>query len=128
MPPSDPGQRMPLIECHAASRPYAGAAVSGDLEVVTYFPGGALAAVIDGLGHGPEAAHAASVAAAVLRRQPAEPVTDLMVLCHEALRPTRGAVMSLASFDGEFRHGHLAGRWKRHGGIAAPRAAGLTGA
>jgi phosphoserine phosphatase RsbX len=98
-PPSDIGEGVPLIEWYAATRPFDGALVSGDLEVVVYYPGGALVAVIDGLGHGPEAAQAAGVAAAVLRQRAAEPVADLMGLCHEALRPTRGAVISLASFN-----------------------------
>ncbi len=89
----------PLVQWRAATRPYGGEDVSGDLEVVACYPGGALAAVIDGLGHGPKAALAARAAAAVLRRQPGETVTDLMTLCHEALRQTRGAVISLASFN-----------------------------
>jgi phosphoserine phosphatase RsbX len=100
MPPSDTGEGVPLIEWYTATQPFGGATVSGDLDVVVYYPGGALAAVIDGLGHGPEAALAAGAAAAVLRQQPAEPVAELMGLCHEALRGTRGAVISLASFDG----------------------------
>jgi len=67
--------------------------------VAICFPGGALAAAIDGLGHGAEAAKAASAAAAVMRHRPNETVTALMASCHAALRQTRGAVISLASFD-----------------------------
>jgi serine phosphatase RsbU (regulator of sigma subunit) len=88
-----------LVQWRAAARAYGGAGVSGDLEVVACYPGGVLAAVIDGLGHGPEAAAAARAAEEVLRQRPGETVTDLMALCHEALRRTRGAVISLASFD-----------------------------
>lgn len=55
--------------------------------------------VIDGLGHGLEAAAAAREAARVLEARPAEPIVDLFEACHEALRGTRGAVMSLASID-----------------------------
>jgi phosphoserine phosphatase RsbX len=72
---------------------------SGDLHVVASFPDGALVAVIDGLGHGPEAAAAARAAARVLEAQPSEPVLALLEQCHADLRRTRGAVMSLASFD-----------------------------
>lgn len=72
---------------------------SGDLHVVVPLPRGALLAVIDGLGHGPEAALAAREAADILRAQPALPVSDLIDLCHEGLRKTRGAVMSVASLD-----------------------------
>jgi serine phosphatase RsbU (regulator of sigma subunit) len=76
-----------------------GGGVSGDLHVVATFDGGALVGAIDGLGHGPEAAAAANAAARVLEENPGEELTDLFARCHEALRPTRGAVMSLASFD-----------------------------
>jgi serine phosphatase RsbU (regulator of sigma subunit) len=71
---------------------------SGDLHVVAPFPGGALVALIDGLGHGPEAAAAATVAAAVLAEHAADSPTDLVQRCHAAMRKTRGAVMSIASF------------------------------
>ena len=73
--------------------------VSGDLLVVAGFPGGAVVAVLDGLGHGYEAAVASRRAARVLQAYPAEPVTVLVERCHEELRGTRGAVMTLASFD-----------------------------
>lgn len=73
--------------------------VSGDLLVVASFPGGALVAVLDGLGHGVEAAAASRKAARLLEANAHEPVTLLVERCHEELRRTRGAVMSLASFD-----------------------------
>jgi phosphoserine phosphatase RsbX len=73
-------------------------AQSGDLHVVVPFPGGALVVLIDGLGHGPEAAMAASAAVPVLEAHASDPVVDLVQHCHGALRKTRGAVMSLASF------------------------------
>jgi len=74
--------------------------MSGDLHVVIEFPDGALVALIDGLGHGSEAAEASRAAAALLERDPAKPIQDLLVRCHEGLRQTRGAVMTLAAFDG----------------------------
>jgi phosphoserine phosphatase RsbX len=73
-------------------------AESGDLHVVVPFPGGAVIALIDGLGHGPEAAAAASAAAPVLQTHASAPLVALVERCHHALRTTRGAVMSLASF------------------------------
>jgi len=73
-------------------------AESGDLHVVAAFPGGVLVALIDGLGHGEEAAVAARAAAAVLSAHAADPVTELVQRCHVELRRTRGAVMSVASF------------------------------
>lgn len=88
-----------IVEWAVAGRALAGQPISGDLHLVAPFEGGALAAVIDGLGHGPEAAKAAEAAAAVLSRRPDASITDLIQLCDEKLRPTRGAVLSLASFD-----------------------------
>jgi len=72
---------------------------SGDLHVVAPFSGGALVCLIDGLGHGPEAADAARAAEAELLAHPGEDVIPLVRRCHEALRRTRGAVMSIASFS-----------------------------
>ncbi len=72
---------------------------SGDLHAVVPFPGGALVALIDGLGHGHEAAEAARAAVPVLEAHPTESVLVLIQRCHDALRKTRGVVMSLASFQ-----------------------------
>jgi serine/threonine protein phosphatase PrpC len=95
---SEPGHPASLvIECGSAAAALEGE--SGDVHVVAAFPHGALVAVIDGLGHGPEAAAAARAAASILETHAGEPVTALVERCHEALRKTRGAVMSLASFD-----------------------------
>lgn len=70
---------------------------SGDLHAVVPFPGGVVVALIDGLGHGPEAAEAARGAAIVLEAHAADPVVRLIERCHEALRKTRGAAMTIAS-------------------------------
>jgi negative regulator of sigma-B (phosphoserine phosphatase) len=72
---------------------------SGDCYVVASLPHGALLAVIDGLGHGPEAARASCAAAAILQDHAALPIGDLLARCHEGLRQTRGCVMSLATVD-----------------------------
>ena len=74
-------------------------AQSGDLHVVVPFSGGALVALIDGLGHGPEAADAAIAAASLLEAYASDPVLTLIQRCHAGLRKTRGAVMSIASFN-----------------------------
>ena len=87
-----------VIDWAWAGAPFDGSE-SGDLHVVALLPHGALLAVIDGLGHGPEAALAAREAAAVLRANAERPVLDLIERCHERLRKTRGAVMSLVSLD-----------------------------
>jgi len=71
---------------------------SGDRHLIARFPDGVLAAVMDGLGHGPEAASAARQAAGILEASAGEPVIALVQRCHDGLRRTRGVVMSLASF------------------------------
>ncbi len=82
-----------------ASRPLAKQTVSGDNYLVTPSPSGVLAGVLDGLGHGDEAAQAAEIAVATLRKNVHQSLTSLFEICHSALKKTRGVVMSLASFD-----------------------------
>jgi phosphoserine phosphatase RsbX len=96
----EPAHEPSLIEWASAGMALGGDRnESGDLHVIARFPDGALAAVIDGLGHGPEAADASSQAARILEAHGGEPVLALVQRCHEALRQTHGVVMSLASFD-----------------------------
>ena len=90
---------MSLLDWGAAGAPLAGEVVSGDRAVVAPFPGGALVGLIDGLGHGHEAAEAAKVAEEVLLGAPYAPLVDLVGRAHEELRRTRGVVISVAQFD-----------------------------
>ncbi len=72
-----------------------GETVSGDHAVIRVLDDRVLIAVIDGLGHGPEAAHAANEAAAILQNE--EPVlVSLFASAHAALAGTRGAAMTVA--------------------------------
>jgi negative regulator of sigma-B (phosphoserine phosphatase) len=89
-----------LIEWAVAGVPLEAGTESGDLHVVAPFDDGVLVGAIDGLGHGPEAAEAARAAALVLEAHADEPLLRLFERCHEALRKTRGAVITLASFHG----------------------------
>ena len=72
---------------------------SGDLAVFGPTPVGALTCLIDGLGHGPEAADAAELCASVVRSHLGASVSELMAACHEALVDSRGVVMTVAWFD-----------------------------
>jgi phosphoserine phosphatase RsbX len=87
------------IDVGVAARPLPGQPTSGDLQVVKPFPGGVLLAVVDGVGHGSEAAAAAAAAGAILEKHPADPVIALFQQCHEVLRVTRGVTMSVASYN-----------------------------
>jgi len=72
---------------------------SGDLAVFVPTAAGGLACVIDGLGHGPEAADAAEICADVVRANAELGARELLGACHEALLSTRGVVMTAAWFD-----------------------------
>ena len=91
------------LERGVAGAALAGETRSGDLAVFAGYAGGALVAVLDGLGHGDPAADASAIAAGVIRRHRAAPAAELLQRCHEALRRTRGVVMTLAWFDLEHR-------------------------
>ena len=87
------------LELGVAERALRGERRSGDRAVLAAYEGGALVAAIDGLGHGGEAADAASRAVAVMVEQPDAQPARLLEACHAALARTRGAVMTLAWFD-----------------------------
>src|SRR5438094_2245862 len=72
---------------------------SGDRCLVTAPSEGGLVAVVDGLGHGAEAAGAAKAAVSSLERHAQEPIIQLIRSCHRSLAGTRGVVMSVAVFD-----------------------------
>ena len=86
------------IEWGIAGSVLPGQSQSGDHHVVCPFPDGALLGVLDGLGHGHEAAAAATKAVRVLERDAKLPIITLVQRCHEELKATRGVVMSVASF------------------------------
>ena len=73
--------------------------VSGDGALVAVRDGGAVATAVDGLGHGPTAALAAERALDTVRASGDEDVVVLVERCHDALRETRGAAMSIATID-----------------------------
>src|SRR5439155_13953575 len=80
-------------------RPMPGEDVSGDRHVATSAARGLAIAVIDGLGHGPDAAHAAGRAAEVVEGHPDAQPEELVRRCHEALQGTRGAAITIALID-----------------------------
>jgi phosphoserine phosphatase RsbX len=86
----------PLIEWGVATLALPGEAQSGDLHLVKPVAAGVLVAVVDGLGHGAEAAMAAQAAVAALERHATESPASLIERCHRALKGTRGVVMSVA--------------------------------
>jgi negative regulator of sigma-B (phosphoserine phosphatase) len=92
---------MGFVSWAVASRPTPGEDSSGDLSVVEPLPSGVLIGVIDGLGHGIEAAKAAAQASATVRQCAGEPIESVLQRCHEALKGTRGAVITLFEMNKE---------------------------
>ncbi len=88
-----------LLDWSVAARPMSGQSVSGDLHLVKRFDQRVLVAVIDGVGHGDEAAAAARTAADILENYPGETTISLFKRCHEALVKTRGVVLTVAILD-----------------------------
>jgi|ERR671925_1332879 serine phosphatase RsbU (regulator of sigma subunit) len=95
MPKTSPGTSA-LIDWGVASSALPGQAQSGDLHLVKPVPSGVLLAVVDGLGHGMEAAMAARTAVQTLDEHASESVLALIERCHRALKGSRGVVMSVA--------------------------------
>jgi len=87
-----------LIEWGVATLALPGETQSGDRHLVKPVGTDVLLAVVDGLGHGAEAASAAQAAVAALERHATESPAPLIERCHRALKGTRGAVMSVAVF------------------------------
>ena len=87
------------LELGVAGLTLAGEDRSGDLAVFAPYERGGLAVVIDGLGHGDEAADASAIAAKVIHEHADDPPAGLLSRCHEALRRSRGVVLTAAWFD-----------------------------
>jgi len=104
-----------LVDWGVASRALPGESVCGDVHLIKPLPEGVLLAVVDGLGHGAEAAAAAVIALDVLNRHAGEPLSAIFRHCHESLVRTRGAVMTAAWL--EPREGRLT--WLGVGNVEA---------
>jgi anti-sigma regulatory factor (Ser/Thr protein kinase) len=90
-----------VIGCGSMTRPHPGEDVNGDASFFKKRGQRTLIGVVDGLGHGPGAHEAASVAIETLEQWAGEPVGEIIDAVHGALRPTRGAVIGLAIVDEE---------------------------
>jgi negative regulator of sigma-B (phosphoserine phosphatase) len=92
--------RLGPIEWAVAGRQLPGEHVSGDQPIaVGIDEDAALFGVIDGLGHGPDAATAAIRAVEVLKGARGERLEVLVQLCHRVLVGSRGAAITVARVD-----------------------------
>jgi negative regulator of sigma-B (phosphoserine phosphatase) len=81
-------------------RPYPGQRVSGDAVVTRVLDQGLFVAIVDVLGHGPEAHELTHVIDAYLARYAAFDVSAVMQRLHQHLKGTRGAAVGLCAIDG----------------------------
>jgi anti-sigma regulatory factor (Ser/Thr protein kinase)/serine/threonine protein phosphatase PrpC len=91
-------QPCPLV-FGAASRPRRNEKANGDAFLIKTWQHHALCGVIDGLGHGEPAQHAAQVARCYLEDHPELDLDPLFQGTGRVTRSTRGVVMALARFD-----------------------------
>lgn len=90
---------MPVIEWSVAEKPFPGQKESGDRCIVKSVNDGALLAVVDGIGHGEDAAHSAQIAVGALNDSNSGSLISLLRYCQQRLQGTRGAVLSMAWFS-----------------------------
>ena len=81
--------------------PVTGEIACGDGWLVCDDARATLVMVVDGLGHGADAAFAASEAARIVREHPSAPPAEIVQAAHGALRATRGAALAVATIDRE---------------------------
>ncbi len=93
----------PWLEFGAATRAYRLGPENGDAFVIKQWEGGALAGVIDGLGHGRFAQRAAQTAWRYVQQHFDQPLEHLFRGVARACRATRGVVMGLCRFHQERR-------------------------
>ena len=83
-----------------ATLPLPGEPESGDLSLVKTVGAATFVAVVDGLGHGEDAASAAHAAVSALDRYSSrESLPELVKRCHVALQGMRGVVLGMATLD-----------------------------
>jgi anti-sigma regulatory factor (Ser/Thr protein kinase) len=81
------------------SATYPGETVCGDQWAFSAGSRGKTLLVVDGSGHGPQAARAAEIAAKVFTDHPSEECAPLVERMHRALAPSRGAALAVARID-----------------------------
>lgn len=99
----------PSLQIAVAVRPAAGFAVSGDVAMFRRHNDRVLLAVIDVLGHGPDAAALASRAESLLEDAAITEVEDLLALLHRELHRSLGAAAGLAVIDPSTGEGRYVG-------------------
>ena len=108
------------LEFGVLSLPLAGEDVCGDSWAIDDAAKGTVVMVVDGLGHGPQAAEAASEAVRAFRLTASLRPAEIISAAHEALRATRGAAIAVARIDAERGKVDYAGIGNTSGVILSP--------
>ena len=87
--------QVPELDLSVFSRPFPGERFNGDAYFIKRYEDMVIFAVIDGLGHGEGAQEASLTAVDCLENYYRRPFTEIFRLCHQRLKKTRGAAMSL---------------------------------
>jgi anti-sigma regulatory factor (Ser/Thr protein kinase) len=104
-----PSRSLSQVKFGTVSLPLAGEEVSGDNWAIEELPGKTLLFLVDGLGHGLQAAEAAREAIRVFRETSEQSPTEILQATHRALRTTRGAAVALIQLDFETHQARFAG-------------------
>ncbi len=89
----------PRYQMGAILVPKSGETACGDAWAMASHPDGATFLVVDGLGHGPDAARAAAVAVETLHRSPEHAPIRILDAAHGRMRATRGAALAVMRHD-----------------------------
>lgn len=87
------------LEFGAVSIPVAGEEVCGDSWAIEDIGEAAIVLVVDGLGHGPQAAEAAREGVRIFRATAPMGAVEVIRAAHAALKSTRGAAIAVARID-----------------------------
>ena len=97
------------LELGVVRVPAPGEQVCGDAWATKDHDGRSFIMMVDGLGHGPPAAHAAEEAVRAFRGNTATEPGDILESIHSVLRSTRGAALAIARLDAARREVRYAG-------------------
>jgi anti-sigma regulatory factor (Ser/Thr protein kinase) len=104
----------------AVSLPLAGEEVCGDAWAMDEQPGRCLVAVVDGLGHGWQAAEASQEALRIFRKNAHQRPAAILEAAHLALRSTRGAAMAIVEINRDQGEVRYAGVGNISGSLTTP--------
>lgn len=88
-----------FMQFGVVSRALKGQTTCGDAYFIKEFENKVLIAVIDGLGHGTDAAIAANTAVEHIKNNYKKSLTEIIKGCHKEMKKTRGAAIGIALID-----------------------------